>query len=265
MDVNYKLLKNGYILAPEDKLCIHGIEYRVKNDLGPLFYLENASYSGNDKIFGVLGIKDKYGYAELFGSRREDDGDFPFFRNLTDLTKCVISLYEEPEFKVGDLVYVLPRFSLEHTPVIYCDEMTRYSGSVHAVKHILSRSETMFCDGKDNGDPHSYSLDCCGYYWTTHMIRKATEEEIRDAKSGQVKSLEESDSGSGILKISQDTADRLKKEINDFTTKLKSCGPAMLYTPNTPDPIYPSWWEDTPSDTEVRLPKNEDSTPHIKL
>lgn len=264
MDVTYKLLKGGYILQTKDKLCIHGIEYCVKADYG-LFYLDNLNYSGNDKIFGVLGIKDKYGYAEQFGSKTSDGGDFPFFRSLADLTKCVISLYEEPELKVGDLVYVLPRLSSGHTPVIYCDEMTRFSESVHVVKHILSRSETMFCDGKDNGDPHSYTLDACGYSWTTHMIRKATAEEIRDAKGEQVKPLAESDSSSGILKISQNTADRLKKEISDFTTKLKSSGPAMPYTPNTLDPIYPSWWEDMPSDTEIRLPNNEKSTPHIKL
>lgn len=264
--VTYEQLKRGYVLQKGDKLVLHGLNYEVKNSGGS--YLSNLEGT-NSRVFDILGMgaEERKNFVKKFNpvNYGEAQGAFPEFSDLRTLTDLVIALYEVPEYKIGDWVTVLPRASDSYEPIVYADEMVGYAGNTYQVKSYNSRNETPTCNGADSGDPYSYNLDGVGFYWTSQMIRKATEEEIRKAKRGikDFPTPSEMMTPGRIGTLSEEAAKKLNAEIEEM---LKSISPI----PREPiwgfnPPVYSPWWKDTPSDTEVRLPNNEEETPHIKL
>lgn len=234
--VTYEQLKNGYILQKGDKLILHRLDYEV--NFNDNYYLHCTEHS-NSHVFDILGMgaKEREDFTRRFNpvSYGSALGAFPEFSDLKTLTEIVIALYEVPEYKEGDWVTILPRDeSKNYSPIWYADGMTKYVGKTCKVKRCNIRKETQSCGGVDNGDPHSYALDEVEYYWTSQMIRKATEEEIKDS-------------------------DYL------ISSEMVSCG--NLYRPirNTIKLEDTTRQNNVSSDTEIRLPNNEEEIPHIKL
>lgn len=238
--VTYEQLKNGYILQKGDKLILHRLDYEVcfSGD----YYLSCTTKS-NSYVFDILGMeaKEREDFTRRFNPVRfgEAQGAFPEFNDLKTLTELVIALYEVPEYKIGDWVTILPRDeSKDYSPVCYANGMTEYVGKTYKVKRCNIRAETQSCGGVDNGDPHSYDLDGIEYHWTSQMIRKATEEEIR--------------------KVDRETSECFnpisEEEVKKIADKMEEIRKSIHPVPNN-----------TSSDTEIRLPNNEEEIPHIKL
>lgn len=227
--ITYEQLKNGYVLQGEDKLVLHGLEYKVVSSTitSYLYYIGGT----NSRVFDVLGMgaEERKNFIKGFNPVNYADaqGAFPEFNDFKTLTDLVIALYEVPEYKVGDWVTVLPRTGTYY-PIIYADKMVEYAGNTYQVKYCNLHSSAPTHDGIDSGDPHSYNLSEIVFYWTTHMLRRATDEEIRKAKG-----------------------------------EIKDCN-----YPKSPEPMASGYLKplsEEPTDTEIRLPNNEEDTPHIKL
>jgi len=234
--VTYEQLKNGYILQLGDRLILHRLDYEVNFSGDYYIYCNEHS---NSHVFDILGMgaKERENFTRRFNPIRfgEALGAFPEFNDTKTLTEIVIALYEVPEYKAGDLVTILPRDeSKDYSPIWYADEMTKYVGKTYRIKRYNIREETQSCGGVDNGDPHSYDLDKIGYHWTSQMIRKATEEEIKDS---------------------------------DYLISSEMVNCAKPYRPirNTIQLEDTTRQNNVSSDTEIRLPNNEDEIPHIKL
>lgn len=250
MDISYEQLNGGYILQKGDKLVLHGINYNVMltrpND-GHLSNSEGAS----SRVFDILGMgaEERKNFVKKFNpvNYGEAQGAFPEFSDLKTLTDLVIALYEIPEYEIGEWVTVLPRASDSYEPIIYADEMVGYAGKTFQVKKLHLRSATPKCNEVDSGDPHSYDLDGAGYHWTSQMIRKATEEEIRKAK-GETED--------------RDT-EKLKAQIEELKKSVQSHLGTVVVEKGIQ--MYAPLYKNTPEDTEIRLPNNEEEIPHIKL
>lgn len=266
--VTYEQLKSGYILKAGDALVLHGIKYDVRA-LSGVYHL-SCSHRKNSHVFDILGMgaEERKTFVKKFNPiyYAEAQGPFPEFNDLKSLTNLVIALYEVPEYKEGDWVTVLSRNeSGNHSPVCYADWMTKYERKTFKVRSNYLRSTTNTCNGIDNGDPHVYEFVGPYCYWTSQMIRKATEEEIPKAK-GDIKDcddypIKEQLMTSGHIGIlSEETAQKFISQADDMLKSLQ-----RRYVDFGRIPMYAPLWKGTPSDTEIRLPKNENSTPHIKL
>lgn len=266
--VTYEQLKSGYILQLRDSLVLHGLDYRV--ELQPATYYLCCHNRANSRVFDTLGMgaEERKTFVKKFSPIRyaEAQGAFPEFSNLKALTNLVIALYEEPEYKVGDWVTVLPRSEFyDYDPVCYAEEMTKYEGKTYKVTGCSLRGATNTYNGVDTGDPHAYQLNEIGYFWASSMIRKATEEEI-DKVKGKVK-----DSDCYPIKAQKITSERIGALSGETARKLKSQMDNMLESLHCQPvdfwkiPMYAPVCKDTAENTEIRLPKNEEETPHIKL
>lgn len=60
--------------------------------INPGFLCEN--YGRNDRIFTILGIKNKYEYIKSIVGYRPNEGVFPLLRNMGDLKKVIEALAE---------------------------------------------------------------------------------------------------------------------------------------------------------------------------
>lgn len=268
MGISYEQLKGGYILQLKDRLVLHGLVYVVENGTSGSNYL--SAEGVNSYVFDILGMgaEERKNFVKKFNPVRFGDaqGAFPEFNDLKTLTDLTIALYEVPKYKIGDWVTILPREeSSDYHPIQYTYEMTIYAGKTFQVKNLHLRSATPKCNEIDSGDPHSYDLDGIGYHWTSQMIRKATEEEIRKAKRGikDFPTPSEMMTPGRIGTLSEEAAEKTNVQIEEMLKYIppKPSEPKWGFNP----PVYVPWWDDTPSDTEVRLPNNEEETPHIKL
>lgn len=248
--VTYQELKEGRTLVEGDKLILHGLEYCVDRTYSGFFLAKIGG--GNDAVFKKLGRDDKDVWAKKFGTVK-GMGIFPQFENLPDLTKFVIDIYETPEFKSGDWITISP-LDGDYEPVVATATMRESKGMTFQVKSVDNRCDTPQHDGNDSGDPHAYTLDGITFYWTSQMIRKATDDEIRKAKEVKFLSDPIKPAPSPLVGL-EAMPEKLKGDIGSATI--------------LPRPVLPSvqWWEEPPApdnDAEIRLPKDDIST-HIKL
>lgn len=245
MNRTYSDLKRGGVLAVGDTLLLHG-HYHDVRQIGGIYYLNNdccANYAVFEKF-----DKDRYDWAKEFGSTYS--GDFPEFRSLQELTKFVISIYEEPEFKKGDYVTINERYlTATDYPASFVDDMVKLSGKTF----LVHDSCTTVADEERkayNGDPHWYYLETPRYgcfTWHSSMFRKATQEEILAAQGAKGDVGAKCDSCSSRYSIAVDTgAPKLQSK---YFEEIKS-------------------WEEIlggNTDCTLRLPKNTNKTPHINL
>lgn len=245
MSITYSDLKKGCVLAVGDTLLLHGHYHDVRQTEGT-YYLNNdccANYAVFEKF-----DKDRYDWAKEFGSTCS--GDFPEFRSLQELTKFVISIYEEPEFKKGDYVTINERYlTASDYPASFVDDMVKLSGKTFLVNGF---STTVAAEGRKayNGDPHWYYLETPRYgcfTWHSSMFRKATEEEILAAQGAKGDARVTCDSGSARDSIAVDTNGASKH--TSIREEIKSR--EEILGGNT--------------DCTLRLPKNTNKTPHINL
>jgi len=246
MNITYSDLKRGGVLAVGDTLLLHGYQHEVQEIVvSGTYFLNNPCY-GNATVFEKFD-KDRYDWAKRFGSTCS--GMFPEFRSLQELTKFVISIYEEPEFKKGDYVTINERhFLASDYPASFVDDMAKLSGKTFPVTGFCT---TVANEERKayNGDPHWYYLETSSYgIWTWHssMFRKATEEEILAAQGAKGDARAKCDSGSSVTSITADSGtQRYKVHIEE----IKTMEEILKGT----------------TDCELRLPKNTNKTPHINL
>lgn len=225
----YQLKYENRHLERGDKILLHGINYEVYN-CGSMHYLRavDKQNSENGIVFtDVFGLNkaQKIEWAKKFGSTGE--GFFPEFKDIRDLEKFVIDIFEKPEYKVGDYVTILERkHSQDAYPASFVDDMASQCGKTFQIERVQAEATSMETHATlHNGEPNMYTLKGMGYLWHPSMFRKATEEEIRIYK-GITKSL----------------------EAEEFTEKeFKIITSSDL------------------QDSELRLPKNTNKTPHINL
>jgi hypothetical protein len=246
MNRTYSDLKRGGVLAVGDTLLLHGYEHDVRKGSAETYWLNNSSLA-NCAVFEKFD-KDKYDWARKFGSTCS--GDFPEFRSLQELTKFVISIYEEPEFKKGDYVTINEReLTATDYPASFVDDMVKLSGKTFLVDGF-SITEADEERKAYNGDPHWYYLRTPSYgIWTWHssMFRKATREEILASQGAKGDFGAKCDSGSASDSITVDADDASK--LTSIREEIKS-------------------WEEIlggNTDCALRLPKNTNKTPHINL
>lgn len=83
----------GHTLKHGDRLRLAGIAYKVGHSF--LFNVTNHSGgSDNDRIFGILGIKDKMNFCKRYYGYSPPGGEFPACRNedYAALTRLAIAL-----------------------------------------------------------------------------------------------------------------------------------------------------------------------------
>ncbi len=220
----YQLKYENKHLEIGDKILIHGVNYKLCNsDSTHSYFLDNCAGENSEVFTRVfdLTVDEKYSWAKRFNST--GIGSFPEFKDIRDLEKFVIDIFERPEYKVGDYVTILER---KHSPTAYpasfINEMASKCGKTFQIEYIHTENTPLEDSATlHNGEPNLYSLKGVTYTWHPSMFRKATEEEIRVYK-GITKSL---------------TAE------SPLTVETHS---------NT-------------QDSELRLPKNINKTPHINL
>ena len=217
----YQLKYENKHLEMGDKILIHGINYKLCNSGSTHNYFLDNCAGENCEVFNNfdLTVDEKYTWAKRFNSTGL--GSFPEFKDIRDLEKFVIDIFERPEYKVGDYVTILERkHSPNDYPASFVNDMTTLCGKTFKIESVKladwNTEDYKLC----NGEPHIYELDGACYSWHPSMFRKATEEEIRIHK-GITKSL----------------------TVEEFR---------IIKTSNT-------------QDSELRLPKNINKTPHINL
>lgn len=247
MNRTYSDLKRGGVLAVGDTLLLHGYQHEVREIVvSGTYYLSNdccANYAVFEKF-----DKDRYDWAKEFGSTCS--GMFPEFRSLQELTKFVISIYEEPEFKKGDYVTINEReLPASDYPASFVDDMAKLSGKTFLVHNSYTTVEDERRRAY-NGDPHWYYLETPRYgcfTWHSSMFRKATQEEILAAQGAKGDVGAKFCSGSSSDSIAVDTDGASKP--TSIREESKS-------------------WEEIlgcSTDCTLRLPKNTNKTPHINL
>lgn len=246
MNITYSDLKRGGVLAVGDTLLLHGYQHDVRKGSAETYWLNNFSLF-NCAVFEKFD-RDRYDWAKEFGSTCS--GDFPEFRSLQELTKFVVSIYEEPEFKEGDYVTINEReLPASDYPISFVYDMAKLSGKTFLV-YSFSNTEAGEERKAYNGDPHWYYLETSSYgVWTWHssMFRKATEEEILAAQGakGDVGAKFGSGSSSDSIAVDTDGASKptsIREEIKSWEKILGGS-----------------------TDCTLRLPKNTNKTPHINL
>lgn len=268
--VTYEQLKNGYVLQGEDKLVLHGLDYKVVSSMisgyNYLCYIRGT----NSRVFDVLGMdaEERRNFVKRFNPVNYADaqGTFPEFNDFKTLTDLVIALYEVPEYKVGDWVTVLPRTGT-YGFISYVDKMVEYAGNTYQVEYCNLRSSTPTHDGRDSGDPHSYNLGG-DFYWTTQMLRRATDEEIRRVTGKTINSdcpMSLKQALSDVDFLSEAKIKTLGSEIDSLGKFIKPKEFPIRLNSFSTLPGYTPLWDGISSDTEIRLPNNEEDTPHIKL
>lgn len=123
-ETTYTKLKEGRILSPEDELSIYGLKYKVKlSSVTNKYYLSSLQSYDNDAIFDKIGrTSNKYNWARKFEASVTNEGMFPEFKSLENLTKFVIDIFEEVRRKeaIDDFdfkVEILSKYR-DGTPVI---------------------------------------------------------------------------------------------------------------------------------------------------
>ena len=182
--ITYADLKGGKILKPDDILILHGLRYRVSQNV----YLAGQDCI-NNQIFDKLRIPDKLGFCAAFG--KVTDGGFPFMESFEALTKAVIALYEMSPYKVGNKVVIMERKGRDiDYPYSFIDEMAEQKGKVYTIKRIITAP--YITDRKyHNGDPHKYKLDdSTSYDWHSSMFRLAERSDM------EIKEMEDTEKSS---------------------------------------------------------------------
>jgi len=172
--INYnQLAVDGFSLNVGDSILIHGITYEVrKNDISDKYFLENIA-GPNDAVFQKLRLVDKkYELARVYEKDVTNDGCFPEFKYLDNLTKFVICLIKTSLFKVGDKVRISKCKPGEVYPFGFNSEMQKYSGKVVIIESVESRM-------KD----HVYKLKECGYSWSENQLELVSEAEAETCHS----------------------------------------------------------------------------------
>lgn len=207
-----------------DTLLIHGIDYKVCSSGSTHNYFLDNPKGVNCEVFTKvfdLTEGEKYSWAKRFNSTGL--GNFPEFKDIKDLEKFVIDIFERPEYKVGDYVTILER---KHSPSAYpasfVDDMASQCGKTFQIESVRAELTDLDCAELHNGEPNLYSLKGMIYSWHPSMFRRATEEEI----------------------------------IRIYVETTKSLAVENLLAVKTPSDIQ---------DSELRLPKNTNKTPHINL
>lgn len=242
----YSSLIKGAPLKIGEELILHGIKYKVDGYGGTRFFLCATESWDNGAVFKKFS-QDKYDWARKY--RSTGSGDFPEFTNLNSLTKFVISIYEEPEFKEGDYVTIIEREGVASDyPASYVDDMVNYVGKTFVVKDLCL---TESADDRKyfNGDPHWYYLETPSGNWIWHssMFREATAEEVLVAQGAKGDVGVKCDCGSSSDSITGDTGTpKLKSK---YLEEIKSL--EEFLGDNT--------------DCALRLPKNTDKVHHINL
>lgn len=220
----YQLKYENKHLEMGDKVLIHGVSYKLCNSGSTHNYFLDNPEGENCEVFTKvfdLTVDEKYSWAKRFNSTGL--GSFPEFKDIRDLERFVIDIFERPEYKVGDYVTILERkHSPNAYPASFVDDMASQCGKTFQIEHIRVESTPIEDSATlHNGEPNLYSLKGITYSWHPSMFRRATEEEVRVYK-GITKSL----------------------EVKNFKVL------------ETPSDIQ---------DSELRLPKNTNKTPHINL
>ena len=247
MNRTYSDLKRGGVLAVGDTLLLHGYQHDVRESGTVNYWLNNSCYA-NSAVFEKFD-RNRYDWAKTFGSTC--NGDFPEFRSLQELTKFVVSIYEEPEFKKGDYVTINERYLLASDyPASFVDDMAKLSGKTFLVTDSCITESADFGRKAYNGDPHWYYLETPHYgnwSWHSSMFRKATEEEILAVQGAKGDVKVKCDSDSSGYSIAVDTGTQKHESISLEEVKR---------------------WEEIlggTTDCALRLPKNTNKTPHINL
>ena len=100
-EVTYTDLKEGKVLSTGNMLSIYGLEYSVKlSSISNKYYLSNSQSCDNSAIFNKLGrADDRYNWARKFEASVNNEGMFPEFKSLENLTKFVIDIFREVGYK----------------------------------------------------------------------------------------------------------------------------------------------------------------------
>lgn len=118
-EVTYTDLKEGKVLSPGNILSIYGVTYSVKlNIIKNRYYLSNSEVD-NAAIFNKIGrASDKYNWARKFDSSVPNEGMFPEFKNLENLTKFVLDIFEEViRYKKEAKVELISKYCNETTVI----------------------------------------------------------------------------------------------------------------------------------------------------
>ena len=211
----YQLKYENKHLELGDTILIHGIDYTLcASSSTHSYYLDNNTGENCDvfnKVFGLT-VDEKYTWAKRFNST--GFGSFPEFNDIKDLERFVISIFERPEYKIGDYVTILERkHNSNDYPASFVDDMTTLCGKTFRIESVRladwNTEDYKLC----NGEPHIYELSGARYNWHPSMFRKATEKEIRVYK-GITKSLAVEEFKIITTSDNQDSELRLPKNTN---------------------------------------------------
>ena len=164
--INYsQLAKDGFSLGEGDFILIHGIEYEVcKSDITGKYFLDNITGS-NDAVFNKLRLRDsKYALARVYEKDIDNDGCFPEFKQLDNLTKFVLWLVKTPLFKVGDKIKISKFKTGENYPFGFNDGMQKHSGDIATILRVN--------DGVKN---HVYNLKGIDFSWSENQLELVSE------------------------------------------------------------------------------------------
>ena len=212
----YQLKYENKHLELRDDILIHGINYTVCNSGSTHNYFLDNCAGENCEVFTKvfdLTVDEKYSWAKRFNST--GIGSFPEFKDIRDLERFVIDIFERPEYKVGDYVTILERkHNPQDYPASFVDDMATQCGKTFQIEHIHIETTPIETTAElHNGEPNLYYLKGIAYSWHPSMFRKATEEEIRIYK-GITKSLAIEEFKIITTSDNQDSELRLPKNIN---------------------------------------------------